>query len=265
MIRISLTYIFQLAQQIEPLGSLQDEVDVPMRDIFMPLFMAEKSLEALVSDSVFATQLRSSFTLGYDLLSQIKKITGRMDSTDEPVASFQLYSIKRTYEQYKIALLAELGVMPSYFVMPKGGFDTNALLERGWLIFPESVRVKVPEALFDLGEAGKALAFDMPTACGYHLFRATESVLRRYYSTVTGNSTHPKIRNIAVYLNAMRQKGLGDEKILSALDQLSKLHRNPLIHPEVTLSLDEAIAAIGMARSVVTAMLVEITAEEKSA
>lgn len=231
----------------------------------MPLFMAEKSLEALVSDSVFAAQLRSSFTLGHDLLSQIKKITGRADSIDEPVASFQLYSVKRTYEQYKIALLAELGVMPSYFVMPKGGFDTNALLERGWLIFPDSIRLKVPEALFDLSEAGKALAFDMPTACGYHLFRATESVLRKYYSAVTGGSVQPKVRNIAVYLNAMRQKGLGDEKILSALDQLSKLHRNPLIHPEIALSLDEAIAAIGMARSVVTAMLIAIPFQENPA
>ncbi|CAO4195738.1 hypothetical protein [Methylorubrum extorquens] len=263
MIRISLTYIFQLAQQIEPLGSLQDEVDIPMRDIFMPLFMAETALEALLSNSVFATQLRSYFTLGHDLLSQIKKITSKIDSPDEPVASFQLYSVKRTYDQYKIALLAELGVMPSYFVMPKGGFDTNSLLENGWLIFPDSVRSKVPEALFDLGEAGKALAFDMPTACGYHLFRATESVLRKYYITVTGNSTHPKVRNIAVYLNAMRQKRLGDEKVLSALDQLSKLHRNPLIHLDVTLSLDEAIAAIGMARSVVTAMLAAMPDQEK--
>ena len=37
--------------------------------------------------------------------------------------------------------------------------------------------------------------------------------------------------------------------------QMTKLHRNPLIHPEVILTVDEAIGIIGMARSVIGAML----------
>jgi hypothetical protein len=39
---------------------------------------------------------------------------------------------------------------------------------------------------------------------------------------------------------------------------MAKLHRNPLIHPEVALSVDEAMATLGIARSVVTAMLAEL-------
>ena len=49
--------------------------------------------------------------------------------------------------------------------------------------------------------------------------------------------------------------GCGDEIILSTLEQMAKLHRNPLIHPEAVLTMDEAISTIGIARSAVTAML----------
>ena len=63
------------------------------------------------------------------------------------------------------------------------------------------------------------------------------------------------MRNIAVYINAMRQAEKGDEKVLGVLDRPSKLHRNPLMHPDAALSPDEAIAIVGMAHSAITAML----------
>jgi hypothetical protein len=109
--------------------------------------------------------------------------------------------------------------------------------------------------LYDVAEAGKALCYELPTACGFHLFRATEAVLRRYYTQVTGGAPQPKVRNIMVYVNAMRQQKKGDEKILAVIEQMSKLHRNPLIHPEVALTPDEAISILGMAQSAVTTML----------
>jgi hypothetical protein len=61
-----------------------------------------------------------------------------------------------------------------------------------------------------------------------------------------------------VYIYAMRQKKCGDERILAALAQMSSLYRNPLIHPEVALAVDEAISLLGMAHSVVTSMLASL-------
>jgi hypothetical protein len=90
---------------------------------------------------------------------------------------------------------------------------------------------------------------------GFHAFRVTESVLRKYYSHVTGGQAQPKVRNIGVYLNALKQSNKGDAKILAALKQMTDLHRNPLIHPEVILTTEESIATLGIARSVITAML----------
>jgi hypothetical protein len=125
-------------------------------------------------------------------------------------------------------------------------------------MFPDDLADKVPEAMFDVQQAGKCLCYETATACGFHLFRATEAVLRRYYSHVTGGAPPPKVRNIAVYIHAMRQRNSGDEVILSVVEQLSKLHRNPLIHPEVALTLDEALSILGIARSAVTAMIAQL-------
>jgi len=53
----------------------------------------------------------------------------------------------------------------------------------------------------------------------------------------------------------LERQQLGDPKVVEAIKQMTKLHRNPLVHPEVILSTEEAIGIIGMARSAIAAML----------
>jgi hypothetical protein len=63
---------------------------------------------------------------------------------------------------------------------------------------------------------------------------------------------------MGVYLAALKKNECGDGKVIAALTQMNELHRNPTIHPEDTLTLEETIALLGMANSVVAAMLKEI-------
>ena len=206
---------------------------------------------------MFSNTLRSSRPLADHLLQQISAIEA--GDLDKDASKYDVSNLVHAYGQLKIALLAELDTFPAYFVTQKGDRDTPpTLLDQPWRMFPDDLLTKVPEAAYDVGEAGKALCFEVATACGYHVFRATEAVLRRYYSHVTGGKAHPKMRNIMVYVRAIRDAKCGDEKILSVIEHMSKLHRNPIAHPEVALSLDEAISTLGMARSVVTAMLMAL-------
>lgn len=177
---------------------------------------------------------------------------------EDIVPGWELFAIKTKYEEFKIAFQAELSSFNCYFVLQKGGFDTHTLLMWGENIFPADLRDKCPEALFDSQNAAKALAYELPTAVGFHLFRATECVLRRYYIQVTGGRAAPKVRNLGVYLNALKQSGFGDQKVLAVLKQLVDLHRNPLVHPEAVLSIDESIDLVGLCRSAVSAMLSEL-------
>jgi hypothetical protein len=252
MLRVSLPYIFDLAEQLDGLTRLPD-TEVPLNDVYVPLIVASSAIQGLTS-SIYAPYLRSSYPLSQTLLGRINAETAK--TLTDSIERWTLWGIKHTHGQYKTVLLAELGSFNTYFVTQHGGYDMHSLLMAGESIFPADLGAKVPEAVIDAREAARALAYEVPTACGFHAFRVTESVLRRYYSHVTGGQAQPKVRNIGVYLNALRQSKKGDEKILAALKQMTDLHRNPLIHPEVILTTEESIATLGIARSVITAMLV---------
>lgn len=211
-------------------------------------------LEGLLANSVFSENLRSSRQLASSLIAKLKNESDAKQDWNAELG-YSANVIVQEYGQFKTAFTAEIGTFPSYFVSQKGSYDTLTLLDEPWRLFPPELWTKVPEARFDVVEAGKALCYELATACGTHVFRAVESVLRRYYTAVTNGKAQPKVRNIAVYINAMRQAKCGDEKVLGVLDHLSKLHRNPLAHPDAALTLDEAISIIGMAHSAITAML----------
>ena len=251
MLRVSLPFIFELAAQLDNLSGLP-EADVTLNDVYMPLIIGATAIRGL-TNSLYAPYLRSSYALSQTLLNQIDAQIAK--NLADQVDRWTIWGIKNTFGQYKTVLLAELGSFNTYFVTQHGGYDMHALLFAGETIFPADLGTKVPEAVIDAREAAKALAYEVPTACGFHTFRVTESVLRKYFAHVTGGQAQPKVRNIGVYLNALKQAKKGDEKILAALKQMTDLHRNPLIHPEVVLTTDEAIATIGIARSVITAML----------
>ena len=257
MIRTRLPYVWSLSEDLDVLGKLDTSQPIDRLDLMLALYGPQAALEGLLSNSVFSQSLRSSLLLADQLLKKLHEHTGR-ENYDGVAAGFELAGLKYAYEQFKIAFLSELGTLPSYFVSQKGSHDTLTLLDDPLRMFPDALLEKVPEAAFDVAQAGKALCYEMATACGFHLFRVTEAVLRRYYSHVTNGSTQPKVRNIMVYVQAMRQKKCGNEKILSVVEQMSKLHRNPLIHPEVALTIDEAISVLGIAHSAVTAMLAEL-------
>ena len=251
MTPISLPYLYRLGVELEPLANLPQE-DTKLGDIFFSLFRAEQVLINVHSD-LYGPYLRASAPVAEELLTFINRQTQK--SMDDAVNRYEMLEIKRGFEQYKAVLLAELQSLSSYFVNRKGGFDTFSLLNAGETLFPKDLSAKVPEALFDAQQAAKCLAFEVPTACGFHVFRATESVLRRYYAEVAGSHPPPKVRSFGIYTKKLRQIKCGNEKIIAAIEQMTSLHRNPLVHPEVALTMEEAIATLGIARSAMTAML----------
>jgi hypothetical protein len=167
-------------------------------------------------------------------------------------------SLLTALNTFEMALLSEASIADAYYVLEKDPYSTLALITKGETLFPPDTLKKAPEAHLDLQEAGRCIAYELPTAAAFHIHRATEAVLRRYWTAVTGDSAKPKIRSIGVYLAALRKKNCGDPKVIAALSQMNDLHRNPTIHPEGYLNVAEAIALVGLANSVVAAMLKEI-------
>ncbi|MGO8753914.1 MAG: hypothetical protein ACLQHK_01640 [Gallionellaceae bacterium] len=255
MIRISLPYIYAISEAVEPLSKIA--VGTKHINVIYDLYQAQSTIEVLINQSVFASSLRSCRPAANKLIGLLKGMTSN-ENFDRELDYSEVIPLQSAYQEFKIAFLAETGIFPSYFVTQKEPFDTLILLDKGVSLFPEDLSIKVPTAIFDAQEAGKAIAYELGTAAGFHIFRVVESVLRHYYKHVANGAAQPKVRSIKIYTKAFRRNNCGDEKILAALDQIADFHRNPLIHPEASLTVNEAISILGISRSVVTAMLMEL-------
>lgn len=252
VIRITLPYLFDLANRLGPLkqltaGKVRDKHE---------LYSAEVALKGLLMQSVYSAELRNCVQSAQNLLQNISsKIDSIGVNQDAEFSQVDAMLIRFAYEDFETIFMSEIGVWPAYFVTRKGPYDTLTLLDNGQVLFPDELGAKVPEAIFDAQEAAKALAFECCTAAGFHVYRCLESVLRRYWEAETQGQAHPKVRSIGVYVRAMERGSVGDAKVIAALDQINKLDRNPLIHPEVVLDLDEIMNVVGITRTAISRML----------
>ena len=254
MLRMSLPWILEVMASIDSLTSLR--AGTRRQDVLWLCTDVQNRLQTLFDQSIYSPYLRISRQKAEALRGVLE---GIKDNTDgEQVSKFDEWFIRRDQGAFRNVFFAELSVLPSFLVMGKASYDTNTLIDEGHKLFPESILHKCPEAGRDMSEAGRALAFELATACGFHVFRVVEVVLKRYWDHISKNRERPKPGAIGSYAKALEKGEMGDEKIWEALKQLASLHRNPVIHPEVILTVEEAIGILGIARSVISAMLEEM-------
>ena len=67
------------------------------------------------------------------------------------------------------------------------------------------------------------------------------------------------------YIEALEKEGTVDDKVLGVLRQIKNLHRNPIMHPEVSLDMDEALILTGIATSAITAMVSYVAKHQAAA
>ena len=253
MMRISIPWVLEVIHGLDGLDRLV--ANTTALDGFLPLYMAESKIEAIYDQSVYGGYLRASRQAASDLLKEIQGQLNQPDWEKHIFSEWEVAELRTKKNSLKTVLLAELQVAPTYLVQLKDNFDIILLIERGVRLFPPTLLEKVPETGADAAEVGRALAFELSTACGFHTFRVVEAVLKRYWDQVSKDTKRPRLQTIGTYAAALEDNKFGDAKVWEALKQLSKLHRNPLIHPEVILTVEEAIGTIGMARSVLAQML----------
>lgn len=259
MQRIDGYYLYSVGAALHPLSTIR--YDTKFQDAFLPCFVAEGALEPFLFRSVF--KLKTSLQKGGELLAAIKTLReaagiaiGKEEEKEKQIEWLRAYNVSNGITQFETVLAAELGLSDIYLVSKKRGYDTSDLITNGIVLFPSELVPKVPEAELDINQGARCLAFELPTAAGFHFHRANESVLHKYYDAVTKGKPRPAGRNIGDYLGALKSHRAGEPAVLSALKDLKDLHRNPLIHPEHTLEdVDEAIALLGSIHAVVVRML----------
>lgn len=253
MQRISLTWVIETFRAIDALESVREGNSLWVST--STLYTAKNQIDVLFQQSVYSSHLRVSREKALALADVIAGLVGQVSPQDRVLNSFEAFQIANSRNEFITVFKSELSTLPSFLVMEKQAFDLNTLIDFGERLFPVSMATKVPEAIVDANQAAKALAFELGTACGFHVFRVVEAVLKRYWDVVSGGSDRPKPQSLGRMASELEAQKHGEKRTWEALKQMAELHRNPLIHPEAILTIEEAIGIIGMARSVITIML----------
>lgn len=176
------------------------------------------------------------------------------------VMPWEINTVKDAAKEFETVLRTELNNADTYFIDPKGTHKTSVLLTDASREIPASIIKDVPQQVIeDFNQAGRCLLFDNSTAVGFHLMRAMESVIYAYLKKLTGKDMPIKSRNWGAYLKVFRGCG-ADSRVIGMIEHIKDTYRNPILHPEVTLSSEEAQVLFGLAVSaivlIVTAMKV---------
>lgn len=106
---------------------------------------------------------------------------------------------------------------------------------------PDKAVPLLPEQfLYDLKQAARCLAFDIPTACAFHICRATESLMIAYYEALAKKKwPYSKNRDWSAYIDHLVKEG-ALQVVTDRLREIKLTDRNPFIHPDKNVEIEEA-------------------------
>lgn len=176
------------------------------------------------------------------------------DGSHRVLSLTELNGIRNSAKELEAVLKAELSNWDTYFVSQKGAYNTADLINNAVNLLPESARLFLsPEALEDIRQSGRCLTFNMGTAAAFHIVRATEGYIWRYYAHVIGHLP-VKVRNWGAYIKNLEKCGKADTKVLGWMRQIKDEYRNPVLHPNERVSPEDAQEFINACISLMTAI-----------
>jgi hypothetical protein len=189
-----------------------------------------------------------------DLMSTYSE---RIKDPEPVLGPWYITEVREAAKEFETVLRNECMVMDTYFISKKGAYSTKDLVENAHFQIPEPSRSALSEqSRFDFDQAGKCMAFDVPTAAAFHLLRGTEAIIRQYYELIVPGSkkSSNKMRNWGAYIRLMKNHE-GDAAVLSLLDHMRDVYRNPVTHPEENYSDERVQVLFGLCVSAVVLLV----------
>ena len=250
---ISIPYAYNVGKLVQQMNQLKPNNKLGVTR--WQLASAQNAIYQLLHQSVYRPVLVTCRNAGETFLVAVKALVD--DPDDERILDFMaIWQVQNALQQFETVFSAEMDVGAVFLVTPKRGYNIRDLVDHGEVIFPIELLTKVPEAIKDIQSAARCIAFELPTAAAFHMHRANEAVMLKYWDAITNGAARPKNRNIGIFLEKLDKLKKGDAKVKAALRDLKDLHRNPVLHPEDTLeTIDEAIALMNNVHTAVVHML----------
>lgn len=162
--------------------------------------------------------------------------------TDMPFTLSDHVKLERLVKDFEDEFEHDARELNIFSLSDIGTHSTTKLIDKAHRNLPaETVERLSAEVLGDIDEAGRCLGFDRPTAAGFHILRAVEPLIVQYYNKLTNNAVPIRSRNWGNYARQLRTHQ-GDIKIVGMIDHIREFYRNPIMHPEETLTSDQALS-----------------------
>lgn len=240
MKRINQYELYQLGHELHALLALGASPTVS--ETFPPLWGARIWIDRLASGGPIELGFaKPSFK---ELVARIEHVAKKYylskDNTLDPdkpwdvtITNFYISRIKDALTTFEHNLAAELRQAATYIVPRKGAYDTAVLVDSAEEAIDAALHPAAGEkAVAEFNAAGRCYAFGLPTAAGFHVCRAVEAVMEKYYMLFSGksqtlNGWHDYITELQKILSGTTKP---NAKTLYHLEHMKDSSRNPIMH-----------------------------------
>jgi hypothetical protein len=142
------------------------------------------------------------------------------------------------------------------YIVSNKRYDVTRLVGDVRSLFAPHVFDSLPEVgRYDFAEAGKCIAFEVPTGAAFHLLRGTEDVLRTFYcQRIKTHRVKPLLWGPMV--DGLRKRSKPPPIVLTNdLDNIRLQFRNPTQHPDKIYDIEEVQDLLGRCTDVVNRMM----------
>ncbi|MBP6868863.1 MAG: hypothetical protein KBC16_02010 [Candidatus Pacebacteria bacterium] len=212
-------------------------------------FSSVNSLELEVTQNSGASKDLS------DLLTKLK------ETEKDSLLGTHTISLRKLMDRLRDIIDSETGIKYSYTVERKR-IDTQMLLNNVGSLLSSDVYETLPIlAKDDLKEAGKCIAFNLPTASAFHLMRTVESTLRELYFKNIKRNRLARLEwgPMEKALESKRGTRKPDAALIEHLKHIRKSFRNPTQHPDATYDIEQAQDLFNLCIDVLNRMSKELS------
>lgn len=177
--------------------------------------------------------------LSENLMDGNSPLSFSTEKFDVEFPGWKLSTITRKIDAFKSVFAAECADVDVYSVGQIAIYKTSDLVSTASKSLPEGTRDSIPfGATIEFDDAGRCLAFGLPTACGFHALRGLELVIEGYLRAFGVTKT---LHTWGDYVEEAKKLAEGNadkkpaKKVSQLIDRMRDLDRNPLMHPRDTL------------------------------
>lgn len=251
MQKVSPAYFYGLGYYINSVLWLRADTPFDVRGAI--LHPASNALEQFLAEEEIAEALPRAVASGRDLLGELLIWKNGEDTIET------LPVLHGLIAGFSFTLAEELDRTYNYRVSDKGNLSIDRLMAGASKGYDAGVLALLDSSVTEeINQAGRALAFTLFTACGFHILRSVEICIKAYLYATAGALPPINRRNWSEYIDLLGKNGAS--KDLTDLLVILKAKRNPLMHPQDSLMEAEAIDILCICQAVTGAIIADINA-----